>query len=83
MEKRMRERESYAYADWFGSGNTADDIDNVIAEYGPPIRVFVDRNMAAIVYEDGVVVVGYDGNGYRHEFNCREPYIPASTPLKE
>ena len=59
-----------SYSDWFGNGNTNDDVQNAIKNYGEPEKVFYEKDgfMAALVYSDKVVCVGYDGNEYTHLF---------------
>lgn len=61
-------REALDYWDWFGKGNTLDDIDKAKELHGNPERILVGGHMAALIYADKVVVVGYDGNEYQHEF---------------
>jgi len=58
------------YSDWFGSGNTNEDVKKQISEHGEPISVFYESNgfMAALVYSDKVICVGYDGGEYKHKF---------------
>lgn len=63
---------SRRYKDWFGS----DDLDIEIYEYleerkdewGRPLSVMISGYMACIVWNDTVVVFGYDGNEYCHSF---------------
>lgn len=64
------------YSDWFGNGDTFKDIEAAVKEHGQPERVFLQRDgyMAALVYPNKVVVVGYDGNEYKHEFCMDEPH---------
>lgn len=61
---------SRKYSDWFGEGDTEEDVKNAIAEHGQPTSVFYQKGgrMAALVYPDKVIAVGYDGNEYCHEF---------------
>lgn len=63
----MKERK---YHDWFGDGDTNKDVSDAIKTHGVPERVFYEKDayMAALVYSDKVVVVGYDSNEYTHEF---------------
>ena len=58
------------YSDWFGDGDTNKDVRNAIKHHGEPLRVFFQKDgfMAALVYKDKVVCVGYDGNEYCHTF---------------
>lgn len=56
------------YSDWFGNGNTKQDILEAVKENGVPERIYIDCNMASLVYEDKVITVGYDGNEYMHSF---------------
>ncbi len=62
------------YSDWFGNGDTNEDAASVIKEHGKPVSVFYESEgyMAAIVYSDKVVCVGYDGNEYAHKFIMSE-----------
>lgn len=62
------------YSDWFGSGDTNEDVKNNIKEHGEPLSVFYESNgfMAALVYSDKVVCVGYDGGEYHHTFIMNE-----------
>ena len=62
--------ESRTYTDWFGSGDTKDDIKEAIKKHGKPVKLFIEEigHMVALVYKDKVVCVGYDGNEYFHEF---------------
>ena len=63
---------SRRYKDWFGS----DDLDIEVYEYleanleenGTPLSVMVSGYMACVVWEDSVIVFGYDGNEYCHSF---------------
>ena len=63
---------SRKYRDWFGS----DDLDIEIYEYleenleenGTPLSVMVSGYMACVVWQDSVIVFGYDGNEYYHSF---------------
>ncbi len=65
------------YEDWFGIGDTNDDVADAIKEHGQPISVFheSDGYMAALVYEDKVVCVGYDGNEYCHTFVMQDEAV--------
>ena len=67
----MKNRE---YCDWFGDGDTNEDVKTAIAMHGEPTSVFFQEggNMAALVYGDKVVCVGYDGNNYCHSFVMSE-----------
>lgn len=58
------------YSDWFGDGDTNKDVGYAIKEHGEPVNVFYEEDgfMAALVYADKVVCVGYDGNEYTHDF---------------
>lgn len=60
----------YGYSDWFGSGDTKEDVKEAIEEHGEPLKVFFESHgyMAALIYEDKVVCVGYDSNEYTHNF---------------
>lgn len=66
------DRKSKNYSDWFGSGNTCDDVDKMIAEHGQPLNVFYESDgyMATLVYADKTVTTGYDGGEYHHTFVC-------------
>jgi len=63
-------KESYVYKDWFGS----DDLEIEIYEYletkspEKPLVVMKEGYMACVVWEDSIVVFGYDGNEYCHSF---------------
>jgi hypothetical protein len=61
---------SRPYDDWFGSGDTRDDVQRVVEQHGPPLEILLqgDGFMACIIYPDKVFVVGYDGNEYCHAF---------------
>lgn len=67
-------RKDRSYSDWFGSGNTNDDVADVISTHGSPKSVFYEPNgyMAALVYEDKVICVGYDSREYCHTFEMSE-----------
>lgn len=71
------------YSDWFGSGDTEEDVRNAIKEHGEPLSVFLEKSgyMAALIYADKVVCVGYDGNGYCQSFVMNEavPNVKLST----
>ena len=58
------------YSDWFGSGDTEEDVKKAIKKHGEPLSVYFENSgyMAALVYADKVVCVGYDGNEYQHNF---------------
>jgi len=60
----MKDRE---YSDWFGSGDTNKDVDDVIKTHGKPNNVFYESDgfAAALVYDDKVICTGYDGNEYK------------------
>ncbi len=63
---------SRKYRDWFG----ADDLDIEVYEYlkerrdedGDPLSVMFSGYMACVVWQDSVIVFGYDGNEYCHTF---------------
>ena len=67
-----KKKPSRRYRDWFGS----DDLDIEIYNYleanreahGNPLSVMVSGYMACVVWEDSVIVFGYDGNEYYHSF---------------
>lgn len=61
------DRVGKGYSDWFGDGNTVDDVNDAVEEHGMPKQIFYGGNMAALVYPDKVVCVGYDGE-YCHTF---------------
>lgn len=61
------------YADWFGEGSAHTDYKDVVGNHGEPTEVLRDRCMLALVYPDKIVVVGYDGNEYTHEFIFERP----------
>lgn len=63
--------ESRPYADWFGHGDVKTDVIDVVKQYGEPLEVLVEEGgfMACVIYSDRVVVKGYDGNEYQHEFH--------------
>ena len=67
----MKNRE---YGDWFGEGDTNIDVEDAIKLNGKPDKVFYESGgfMAALVYQDRVVCVGYDGNEYCHSFTMSE-----------
>ena len=60
--------ENIAYSDWFGSGSTHGDYNDTINAYGTPQNVLRHGCMLALVYTDKIVVAGYDGGEYFHEF---------------
>ena len=61
---------SRPYSDWFGKGDTKEDVENVIAEHGRPQEVLMEGvgYMACVIYSDKVIVTGYDGGEYRPTF---------------
>tara|TARA_B100002019_G_C21241935_1_gene586055 strand:- start:1211 stop:1672 length:462 start_codon:yes stop_codon:yes gene_type:complete len=63
---------SRRYRDWFGSDDLDIEIHNYLEEnreeHGEPLQVMVDGYMACIVWDDSVIVFGYDGNEYCHSF---------------
>lgn len=71
-EKCQKKKPSRKYHDWFGT----DDLDIEVYEYlnknrdelGDPLSVMFSGYMACIVWEDSVIVFGYDGNEYCHSF---------------
>ena len=63
---------SLPYSDWFGKGNTKEDIEEVIKTEGKPNKIFIERYMACLVYDDKVIITGYDGNEYIHYFEFNE-----------
>ena len=69
---------SRKYADWFGDGDTEEDVQEMVELYGTPERLYYGRFMAALVYPDKVVCVGYDGNEYQYMFILDEPAEPPS-----
>ena len=56
------------YSDWFGDGSSHADYMGAVNDYGKPDAVYQKANMLALVYSDKIVVIGYDGNEYTHEF---------------
>jgi hypothetical protein len=62
------------YNDWFGDGDTNEDVQEVIEEHGEPEKIFYEDGgyMASLVYKDKVIVVGYDGEEYCHKFIMSE-----------
>lgn len=64
---------SRPYSDWFGKGDTKDDVMEVVKQHGEPLEVLLEDSgyMACVIYADRVVVVGYDGSEYCHTFEFR------------
>jgi hypothetical protein len=60
------------YSSWFRKGDTGEDIKEAIKDHGQPIKIFVEKYMACLVYKDKVIVTGYDGKEYTHEFEFTE-----------
>ena len=61
-------QENVKYSDWFGDGSTHEDFIDAVANHGRPETVMRDGCMIALVYSDKIVVCGYDGNEYTHQF---------------
>ena len=61
---------SRPYSDWFGKGDTKDDVMVVVRQHGEPQEVLLEETgyMACVIYADRVVVVGYDGSECCHTF---------------
>lgn len=59
-----------SYSDWFGEGNTNEDVKEAIKEHGEPLKIFYEQKgfMAALVYENKVVCTGYDSEGHTNCF---------------
>jgi hypothetical protein len=70
------------YHDWFGSGNTKEDIEEVILEKGEPLKLYIDGYLGCLVYPDKVIVVGYDGSEYT-QFNTFDEEIQKELESKE
>lgn len=63
--------DNYTYKDWFGEGNTLEDIGRVLLDHKEePLHIFIEKNgyMATIIFKDKCIVTGYDGNEYKHYF---------------
>ena len=56
------------YSDWFGSSDNQRDYDDAVKSHGEPLEAFQTGYMLALVYQSKIVIVGYDGNEYTHEF---------------
>jgi hypothetical protein len=73
------------YADWFGSGDLHEEVADYLENFDEqPIKILYSGFMACIVWENEVVVFGYDGNEYTHSFlfSNEEPFIqPALTQM--
>jgi len=63
-----KQKESRRYRDWFGMGDTEEEVHEVIENHGEPLKVMYDDYMACMIYTDEVLVFGYDGNEYCHSF---------------
>ena len=63
---------SRRYRDWFGSDDLDIEIHNYLEEnleeHGNPLSVMISGYMACVVWQDSVIVFGYDGNEYYHSF---------------
>ena len=59
-----------SYSDWFGEGDTNEDVKEAIKEHGEPLKIFYENKglMAALVYENKVVCIGHDSSEYDHCF---------------
>lgn len=69
-EQKKQLRDQYHYSDWFGNGNTIDDIEEVIkTEKRNPKYIWLSEHMALIDFGDSITVIGYDGNEYQCQFN--------------
>jgi hypothetical protein len=67
-EQCDKHKESRRYKDWFGRGDTEEEVHEVIEDKGEPLKVMYDGYMACMIYPDMVLVFGYDGNEYCHSF---------------
>lgn len=69
--KKLTEQANKPYADWFGQGNCKDDIEKVIKQYGNPKEILLQENgfMSCVIYKDKIIVIGYDGSEYHHQFD--------------
>jgi hypothetical protein len=56
------------YSDWFGEGSNKLDYASATAEHGLPSAVYQSGHMLALVYDNKIVITGYDGNEYCHTF---------------
>ena len=59
------------YVDLFGSGDTKSDALSIVGQFGEPLEIAEEGQsdfMVALLYEDKIVVTGYDGNEYKHTF---------------
>jgi len=71
------------YWDWFGDGDSHKDYQEVVDDYGEPNEVWVTYDasrefsvngntvMTLLIYDDKIVVIGYDGNEYTHRFEFK------------
>ncbi len=66
--RKFEETGGSAYSDWFGKGNTLQDYHDVVAENGRPDEVLTNDKMVVCIYWDKIIVKGYDGGKYCHEF---------------
>ena len=71
--EEFKQTENREYSAWFGNGDTHGDYYNEVAEDGEPKEVFEgcdedSKFMLCLIYEDEVVVVGYDNSEYCHKF---------------
>lgn len=68
--QRKELKKQYHYSDWFGNGNTIDDIDDVIKneKTKTPNFIWVSGHMGLVDYGNKIIVVGYDDSEYCHLF---------------
>jgi hypothetical protein len=62
-----RRAEGRRRSDWFGNGDTKEDVEAIIRRHGKPVEILMESAngyMACVIYKDKVIVVGYDGKEY-------------------
>ena len=63
-----KQKESRRYRDWFGRGDTEEEVHEFIENNSEPLKVMYDDYMACLIYPDSIIIFGYDGNEYCHSF---------------
>lgn len=67
----MKDIESRPYIGWFGDGDTKTDVQEIVAQFGEPSEIALEAdggNMTVLLYPDKIIVCGYDGSEYVHNF---------------
>ena len=70
------------YSDWFGKRTNHEDYADAVGIGKPPDYVFREGFMLCLVWDDRIVVTGYDGNEYCHAFTfvTQSPTDPQGKP---